>query len=74
MHLGKLKNENFIKDYKKYGFTTITHLVDFACDELKRKLAKERRNKWRQEAHQAYANSDPKYFWEKLDAENFIGD
>lgn len=45
MHLGKLKNEDFIKAHKQFGFPTITQLVDCACEELKRKLARERRNK-----------------------------
>ena len=56
MHLGKLKNESFIKEYKQYGFSTVTHLVDFACTELKRKLSKERRAKWREEALTELAN------------------
>jgi hypothetical protein len=71
MHLGQLKNEEFIKDYKKYGFSTITQLVDVACDELRRKIAKERRAKWRQDAHKEYAISDSKYMWESIDGEDF---
>jgi hypothetical protein len=71
MHLGKLKNEAFIKAYKQYGFSTVTQLVDVACEELKRKIAKERRAKWRQEAHEEYAKSDPKYLWESVDGEDF---
>jgi hypothetical protein len=74
MHLGKLKNESFIKDYKKYGFSTITQLVDVACDDLKRKLARERRQKWREEAHAQYAQSNSEYIWESIDGENFVGD
>lgn len=68
MHLGKLKNENFIKDYKLYGFSTITKLVDAACNELKRKIFKEKRAKWRQEAHKEYVNS---HLWKNLDGEDF---
>lgn len=71
MHLGQLRNEDFIKDYKKYGFSTITQLVDVACDELRRKIAKERRAKWRQDAHKEYAKTDSKYIWEGLDGEDF---
>lgn len=71
MHLGHLKNEEFIKDYKKYGFSTITQLVDVACDDLRRKIAKERRAKWRQDAHKEYAKSDSKYVWESIDGEEF---
>lgn len=67
MHLGKLKNEAFIKAHKQYGFSTVTQLVDFACEELKRKIAQERRAKWRQEAHTEYAKSDPRYLWESID-------
>lgn len=63
MHLGKLKNEAFIKNYKQYGFSSITQLVDIACEELKRKIAKERRAKWREEAHREYAKSDPIIFF-----------
>ena len=74
MHLGKLKNEEFIKAYKQYGFHTITQLVDFACEELKRKLAKERRAKWRQEAYEEYAKSDSKYIWKSIDGEDFSQD
>ena len=74
MHLGKLKNEAFIKAYKQYGFSTITQLVDVACDELKRKIAKERRAKWREEAHKEYAESGVEYTWESIDAEDFNGD
>jgi hypothetical protein len=71
MHLGKLKNEDFIKDYKKYGFATITQLLDYACDVLKQKIGKERRAKWRQEAHKEYAKSDSEYIWEDMDGEDF---
>lgn len=71
MHLGKLKNENFIKSYKEYGFSTITQLVDVACEDLKRKLSKEKRAKWREEAHKEYAKSDPKNIWESIDGEDF---
>ena len=74
MHLGKLKNEAFIKSYKQYGFSTITQLVDFACEELKRKMAKEKRAKWRQETHEEYTKSDPKYIWESIDREDFVRD
>ena len=74
MHLGKLKNEDFIKAYKQYGFSTITQLVDFACEELKRKIAQERRAKWRQVAYKEYARSDQKYMWESIDGEDFTRD
>lgn len=69
MHLGKLspKNEAFINDYKQYGFSTITQLVDVACEELNRKMSREKRAKWRQKAHKEYAKSDPKYLWESAD-------
>jgi hypothetical protein len=73
MHLGKLKNEAFIKDYKLYGFSTITQLVDVACDELKRKISQKRRAKWREEAHKEYAKSNPKYVWGSVDGEDFVG-
>lgn len=72
MHLGKLKNEAFIKSYKQYGFSTLTQLVDVACDELKRKLSKEKRKKWRQEAYKEYAESDQNYLWESIDGEDFV--
>jgi len=72
MHLGKLKNEAFIKDYKQYGFSTITQLVDAACEELKHKISQERRSQWRQEAHKEYAKS--KYIWKDIDGEDFVCD
>lgn len=72
MHLGKLKNEDFIKSYKQYGFSTITQLVDFACEDLKRKISQERRAKWREKAHKEYAKSDPKYMWMDIDGDDFI--
>ena len=72
MHLGKLKSEAFIKAYKEYGFSTITQLVDVACEDLKRKIAKERRAKWRQQAHKEYEKSDSEYIWKSLDGEDFI--
>lgn len=72
MHLGRLKNESFIKAYKEFGFSTITQLVDAACEDLKRKIAKERRAKWRQEAHNQYIKSDPQYNWKEIDGEDFI--
>jgi hypothetical protein len=72
MHLGKLKNEDFIKGYKQYGFSTITQLVDAACGDLKRKISQERRSKWRQQAHKEYEKSDPKYMWENIDGEDFV--
>ncbi len=71
MHLGKLKNEAFIKAYKQYGFSTITQLVDTACEDLKRKIAQQKRAKWRQEAHSEYAKSDPEYAWREIDGEDF---
>ena len=72
MHLGKLKNEEFIKSYKQYGFSTITQLVDTACEGLKRKIIQERRDNWRQEAHKKYVESDPKNIWESIDGEDFV--
>ncbi len=72
MHLGKLKNEAFIKAYKLYGFSTVTQLIDVACEELKRKIAQKRRAKWREEAHQEYAKSSPKYIWKDIDGEDFF--
>ncbi len=72
MHLGRLKNESFIKDYKKYGFSTITQLVDVACEDLKRKIAAENRKKWREEAHEQYVKSNPENLWETIDGENFV--
>lgn len=33
---------------------------------------KERRAKWRQEAHKEYAKSDPEYVWKGMDGEDFI--
>ncbi len=74
MHLGKLKNEAFIRAYKQHGFSTLTALIDFACEELKRKIAKERRAKWREEAYKDYATSDLKYVWENIDGEDFVLD
>ena len=74
MHLGKLKNESFIKEYKRYGFATVTQLVDFACTELKRKLSKERRAKWRKEALTEYAKTKQKHVWESIDGEDFVDD
>lgn len=72
MHIGKLKNEAFVKAHKQYGFTTITQLVDCACEDLKRKLAQERRAAWRQEAHKEYEKSDAKYMWNNIDGEDFV--
>lgn len=72
MHLGKLKNESFIKDYKQYGFTTVTQLIDAACTELKRKLSKERRAKWREEALTEYTKTKPKHVWESIGGEDFV--
>lgn len=72
MHLGKLKNEAFIKDYRLYGFSTITQLVDTACEYLKQKIAQERRAAWRQKAHEEYAKSDQKYMWKDIDGEDFV--
>lgn len=74
MHLGKLKNESFIKDHKLYGFSTVTQLVDVACTELKRKLSKEKRAKWREEAVTEYAKSKPKHVWESIGGEDFVED
>lgn len=74
MHLGKLKNESFVKEYKQYGFSTVTQLIDVACTELKRKLAQERRAKWREEALSEYAKSKPKNVWESIDGEDFFED
>lgn len=73
MHLGRLKNEAFIKAYKEYGFSTITQLVDVACEDLKLKLAQEKRAKWRKAAHKEYAKSDTTYLWTSLDGEDFAG-
>lgn len=46
--------------------------MDAACEELKQKISKERRAKWRQEAHEKYAQSDPKYMWDTIDGEDFV--
>lgn len=42
-----------------------------ACTELKQKLSKKRRVKWRDEALEEYAKSNPKYIWESIDGEDF---
>lgn len=67
MYLGKLKNEAFIRSYKQYGFSTMTQLVDTACEKLKREITKEKRAKWREDAHREYAQSEPNYLWETSD-------
>jgi len=71
MHVGKLKNEPFINSYKDYGFVTRTQLIDTACDELRKKLRKTKRAKWRRQAFKEYADSKADYAWENLDEEDF---
>lgn len=72
MHLGKLKNQSFVDAYKDYGFSTRTQLLDTACDELRRKLAKQKRAAWRKEALETYVKSESEYIWKSIDGEDFF--
>jgi len=58
--------EQALKKPVKEKSSTITQLVDVACD------AQERRAKWREEAHEKYAKSNPKYVWESTEGEDFV--
>jgi len=71
VHLGKLKNQAFVDAYKSYGFSTKTQLFDAACDELRQKMAKEKRAKWREEAFDSYIKSQSEFAWESIDGGDF---
>lgn len=52
MHIGNLKNKQFVNRYKELGFSTRNQMIDTALELLKNTLAKKKRSQWRKEAHQ----------------------
>jgi hypothetical protein len=73
MNIGKIKpeNEKFLSECKKFGFATKTELINIALDEQRKKLARLKRAKWREEAFKEYAASNVQNYFETLDAEPF---
>jgi hypothetical protein len=72
MHLGRLKNASFVDAYKRFGFSTKTQLIDAACDELRKKIAQEKRVAWRKQALEDYVKLEAiENVWETIDGEDF---
>ncbi len=71
MNIGHLKNETLVNDYKIFGYSTRTQLIDSALDLLREKLTSEMRQKWKQEAFNDYIEGESEYLWEGVDAEDF---
>jgi len=74
MNLGKLDidNENFLREHKKYGFSSCTQMANTALKEFRKLKAKEMRAQWRKDAHKEYEEGKPEYIWENIDGEDFI--
>lgn len=71
MNTGHLKNELLVNEYKHFGFSTRTQLIDAALDLLREKLEDESREKWKREAFKSYLESGAENLWGELDAEDF---
>ncbi len=71
-NIGRLQNEGFFNRYKELGFPTRTQMIDAAGDALREKLAKEHRQRWITEAHQAYKSEGSDYMWSAIDDEDFF--
>lgn len=73
MNLGQIseENEQFVNEYKKYGYSTKTQLANDAFKLLRQVKAKELREAWRRSAFLELTGVPQEKVWEELDGEDF---
>jgi LAS superfamily LD-carboxypeptidase LdcB len=76
MNLGQIseENEQFVNNYKKYGYSTKTQLANEAFKLLRQTKARELREKWRLSAFRELAEIPQDKAWDALDGEDFAQD
>ncbi len=72
MNLGKLsqENEQFLSQYKNFGYATKTEMANDAIRNLKKLKASEFRRSWREQAHKEYLEARPEFVWEKIEGDD----
>lgn len=74
MNLGKkIKPENleFVENYKSYGFSTKTQVIDEALTKFRKAIARKTREKWKREALASYVSERPSHFWAPIEGDDF---
>ncbi|MBF0441358.1 MAG: hypothetical protein HQK54_05590 [Oligoflexales bacterium] len=73
MNLGQLSNinEDFINNYKKYGYKTKTQLANEAISLLRQAKAREKRMNWLNEGFEELAGTEPDVAFEAIEGEDF---
>ncbi|MDQ3234002.1 MAG: hypothetical protein M3Q07_19505 [Pseudobdellovibrionaceae bacterium] len=75
MNLGQLTadNEEFINDYKRFGYKTKTQMANEAFAMLRAAKKREDRAAWREEAFSELAGTKPDIAFEAIEGEDFEG-
>ena len=73
MNLGQLTNTNeeFVNNYKKYGYKTKTQLANEAISLLRQSKAKQNRVDWLRQGFDELASSSPDVAFEDIEKEDF---
>lgn len=73
MQVGKLKNENneFLENFKTYGFNNKTKMIDQALDLLREQVKKAKRQEARKQMLNDYAASSPENLFANIDGDDF---
>jgi hypothetical protein len=73
MNLGQLTtaNEDFVNNYKKYGFKTKTQLANEAISMLRHEKAKQSRKQWLEDGFAELTNTTPDIAFKSMDGEDF---
>lgn len=74
MNLGQIseENEQFVNDYKKYGYSTKTQLANDAFKLLRQAKAREFREGRLRAAFRELENTPQDKVWDELDGEDFV--
>ena len=73
MNLGKIHptNEKFLKAYKRYGYSTKTELANAALEELRKSLARKKRQQWRLDAAAEYEKANVENAFGSIDGDDY---
>ena len=74
MNLGQLEEENekFIRNYKKFGYSTKTQLANEAIKLLRRQKAKAARQDWLTNAFEEMTEVEQDIVFEAIEGEEFV--
>ncbi len=75
MNLGQLTadNEEFVNNYKSYGYRTKTQMANEAFNLLRLKMMKQKRADWRADAFQELQGTQPNLAFVEIEGEDFEG-